>query len=132
MFRGGRTPTRLSADTAVPPARPLRTPAAPFAAAHTFRHAEAKALPGSEPSGRPPRIEDTGCRRVTHPGDPTGPRRIRDRRRVIAPAPFAPERPLPARGPGAETDTGACDAARADTSRRATAHAPAALEPFRG
>ncbi|MFD7402239.1 hypothetical protein ACFV7R_06100 [Streptomyces sp. NPDC059866] len=131
MFRGGTARTLHSVLAALLLTLPFFTSTASFAHAYTARHAEAEAQPGTNPSGKALRAGDAACHHNTQFGDPTGPLRIRDRHRAVDSAPCAPERPLPARDQGADSDAGVRNAAHDHASRPSTAHSPAALQVFR-
>ncbi|WP_409468940.1 hypothetical protein [Streptomyces sp. HC307] len=131
MFRGRTARTLHSVLTALLLTLPFFTSTASFAHAHTARHAEAAAQSGTTPSGKALRAENAACHHHTQFGDPTGPLRIRDRHRAVDSAPCAPERPLPARDQGAESDASVRSVAHDHASRPSTAHSPAALQVFR-
>jgi hypothetical protein len=141
MYRGTTARTVVSILAAVLLALQLFAPTASFASAHSLSQAEAKAQPGTKPSGlssRPGHTspgkalrDETASCRVGHHGDPTGPLRTRDRSHTTDLAPSGAELPLrrhirptgpePVR-PGAAHDR---------TSRSSASHTPAALQVFR-
>ncbi|GEC03757.1 hypothetical protein SSP24_14120 [Streptomyces spinoverrucosus] len=134
MFRGTTAATArtlFASLAAVLFILPFFTPPTSFAAAHTARYVEAKAQPGTKPSGKALRAEGAAFHSCTHAGDPTGPLRIRDRHRTVDSASCAAQRPQPARHKGAESDAVVPNAAYDRMSRPSTAHSPAALQVFR-
>ncbi|MFF3942175.1 hypothetical protein [Streptomyces phaeofaciens] len=145
MFRGTTARGVMSYLAAVLLALAFFAPAYPFAHAHTARQVEAKAQPGSTPSGKTLRHEPVTVRDCDLPhsrtassgGTPTGPAgplRSRDRHRATvtaAPAPQEPERPLLALDPAADHEPARPAEPYDRTSRRSTDHSPAALQVFR-
>ncbi|MBG0851728.1 hypothetical protein I2W78_07685 [Streptomyces spinoverrucosus] len=131
MFPGTTTRTLFAVLITVLFALPFFAPPASFAAVYTARHVEAKAQPGTNPSGEALRAEGAAAHSCTHPGDPTGPLRIPDRRRAVDSASCAPQCPQSARDKGAASDAVVPSAAYDRMSRPSTAHSPAALEVFR-
>ncbi len=129
MLRGKTVRTVLAALAAALLALQFFAPTASFASAHTVRHAEAKAQPGTKPSGKALRDESATHRQCDPAGDPTGPLRSRDRHRAVDFAPEGPERPLLAQDPAAVRTSGVPGAFR--LSRPSTARSPAALQVFR-
>ncbi|MER8219212.1 hypothetical protein ABTZ58_01135 [Streptomyces sp. NPDC094143] len=142
MHRGTTARTVVSLLAAVLLALQLFAPTASFATAHTPSQAEAKAHPGTNPSGtasRPGitfsgkvlRDEIATCRSGHH-GDPTGPLRTRNRSHATDSAPTAPDRPPLSRHiqPTADEPAGPRTAHR-HTSRSSASHTPAALQVFR-
>ena len=130
MFRGTTVRTVLTALAAVLLAFQFFAPTAPFAPAHTARHAEAKAQPGFKLSGKALRDETVTFRDCGYSGDPTGPLRTRDRHRAVDFAPEGPERPLLSQNPADDEHTPVASGGFA-LSRPSTAHSPAALQVFR-
>ncbi|WP_217236192.1 hypothetical protein [Streptomyces sp. AC555_RSS877] len=129
MLRGTTVRTVLATLAVALFALQFFAPTASFASAHTVRHAEAKAQPGTKPSGKALRDESATHRQCDPAGDPTGPLRSRDRHRAVDFAPEGPERPLLAQDPAAVRTSGVPGAFR--LSRPSTAHSPAALQVFR-
>jgi hypothetical protein len=141
MHRGTTARTAVSLLAAVLLALQFFAPAASFATAHTPSHAEAKAQPGTHPSGtasRPGvtlsvkalRDEIATCR-AGHHGDPTGPLRTRDRSHAADSAPSAPDRPLPRHTRPTAHEPSGNGTAHHRTSRSSASHTPAALQVFR-
>jgi hypothetical protein len=104
-------------------------PTASFAAAHTARHAMAKDLPGTNPSGKALRDESATYGHCHHSGGPTGPLRTRDRHVNTGCAFEEPERRPLAGDPASGHEPVALRALR--LSRHSTSHSPAALQVFR-
>ncbi|MFC8514668.1 hypothetical protein [Streptomyces sp. NPDC057257] len=129
MFRGTTTRTAVSLLAAVLLALQLFAPTASFAAAHTSRHAVAKDLPGTKPSGKALRDESATHRDCGQSGDPTGPLRTRDRHATPGFTFDEPERQLLAQDPASVHEPVAPSALH--LSRPSTAHSPAALQVFR-
>ncbi|MFE9439819.1 hypothetical protein ACFYO2_12520 [Streptomyces sp. NPDC006602] len=129
MFRGTTVRTVVATLAAVLLALQFFAPTASFASAHTARHAEAKAQPGTKLSGKALRDESVTHRQCDPAEDPTGPLRTRDRHRAVDFAPEGPERPRPAQDQAAAPKPVAPGAFR--LSRPSTAHSPAALQVFR-
>lgn len=141
MYRGTTVRTMVSILAAVLLALQVFAPTASFASAHTPREVEAKAQPGTEPSGastRPGtklsgkalRDEIANCR-AGHPQGPTGPLRTRDRFHSADSAPSAPDRPLLRHIPPTAPERVPPGVAHERTSRSSTSHTPAALQVFR-
>ncbi|MEV7078307.1 hypothetical protein AB0N88_07170 [Streptomyces sp. NPDC093516] len=141
MHRGTTARTVVSLLAAVLLALQFFAPAASFAAAHTSSKAEAKAHSGTKPSGtasRPgitfsgqaPRDEIVTCR-AGHHGDPTGPRRTRDRSHAADSAPSAPDRPLSRHTRPAAAEPAGPGTTHRQTSRSSASHTPAVLQVFR-
>ncbi|MFF9817904.1 hypothetical protein [Streptomyces sp. NPDC014006] len=130
MFRGTTGRAVLAVLTAVLLALPFLACTETFAQAHTPRHAQATARPGSALPVTALREETVASRDCGHLPGPADPLRPRDRRRTADSAPQAPERPLSAPDPAAP---------RPFTTRRAPPHSPrpapapspAALQVFR-
>jgi hypothetical protein len=140
MYRGTTARTVVSILAAVLLALQFFAPKASFASAHTPREVEAKAQPGTEPSGmssRPGskfsgkalRDEIATCR-AGHHGGPTGPLRTRDRFHSTDPGHSA-ERPLLRHIPPTAPERVTPGVAYERTSRSSTSHTPAALQVFR-
>lgn len=130
MFRGTTVRTVLVALTALLLALPLFAPTGAFAQAHTARHAEAKARPGTVLPVTALRDESAGSGDCGHLPGPANPLRPRDRHRTADSTPQAPERPLTAPDPAApqpHTPGGQPLGA----PRPAPAPTPAALQVFR-
>ncbi|MFF8672989.1 hypothetical protein [Streptomyces sp. NPDC015242] len=130
MRRGPTARTVVSLLAAVLLALQFFAPTASFASAHTRSHAEAKAQPGSTPSGMALRDEIAGCR-AGHPGDPTGPLRTRDRSHTADSAPSAPDRPLSRHTRPTADEPAGRGTAHHRTPRSSASHTPAALQVFR-
>ncbi|CAL9606168.1 hypothetical protein [Streptomyces sp. enrichment culture] len=141
MHRGTTARTVVSLLAAVLLALQFFAPTASFATAHTSSHAEAKAHPGTEPSGtasRPGipfagkalRDEIVTCR-AGHHGDPTGPLRTRARSHTADSAPSAPDRPLPRHTRPTADEPAGPGTAHQRTSRSSASRTPAALQVFR-
>ncbi|POX49003.1 hypothetical protein C3489_25885 [Streptomyces sp. Ru71] len=130
MFRGTTVRTVLAALTAVLLALPLFASTASFAQAHTARHAEAKARPGTALPLTALRDESVGSQDCGHPRGPADPLRPRDRHRTADSAPQAPERPLSAPDPAAPRSA-TPRRAPLGSPRPAPAPSPAALQVFR-
>ncbi|MHC3469621.1 hypothetical protein ACYF6T_12980 [Streptomyces sp. 7R007] len=128
MFRGTAVRTALAFLAAALLALQFFAPSGSFAAAHTTRHAVAKAVPGTTPSGTALRDESVTHRGCGHPGDPTGPLRTRDRHVTSGCTPEEPERQPLAGDPSVHAPV-ALRALR--LSRPSTSHSPAALQVFR-
>ncbi|MFI5680402.1 hypothetical protein [Streptomyces cellulosae] len=129
MFRGTSVRTPLALLAAALLALQFFAPAASFATAHTVRQAEAKAQPGTKPSGKSLRDETATHRNCDPAGDPIGPLRTRDRHRAAGLTPDRPEHSALPQDPadaGTQVPTGAFQ-----QSRPPTAHSPAALQVFR-
>ncbi|MFB9466441.1 hypothetical protein [Streptomyces cinereospinus] len=131
MFRGTALRPLFTTLVAALLALPLFASPAPFAAAHTARHIEAEAHTGTIPSGTAPHVGGAAFHVFAHPGDPTGPLRIRDRHHSVDSAPCARPCARPARDTGADIDAAVPSVAYDRTSRPSTAHAPAALQVVR-
>lgn len=131
MFRGTTARTVVALLASVLLALQFFAPTASFAPAHTARHAEAKAQPGSKLTGKALRTESVTFRDCGATGNPTVPLRPRDRYRTADTGPEEPERPLLAQDPAALRTPVAAGAAHHRTSRSSTAHSPAALQVFR-
>ncbi|GAB2868875.1 hypothetical protein GCM10027074_40630 [Streptomyces deserti] len=142
MFGGTTARTVVPILAAVLLALQFFAPTASFASAYPVRHVEAKAQPGTEPSGsalrtgvklsgKALRDESVTCRGAGHLANPTGPLRTRDRFRAANSVPAAPERPLLTLSPSAVQETVGSGAAHHRTPRPAKAHTPAALQVFR-
>ncbi|MEV5438886.1 hypothetical protein AB0K80_23160 [Streptomyces sp. NPDC052682] len=130
MFRGTTARTMVPLLAGVLLALQFFAPTASFASAHTVRHVEAKALPGTKPSGKAPRAEHVTCRTAHHHGDPTGPLRTRDRLHTAGQTTAASGRPSHNPGP-AVPEPVPPGAAHPSTSRWPATHTPAALQVFR-
>jgi hypothetical protein len=128
MFRGTTVGTVVATFAAVLLALQFFAPTASFASAHTARHAEAKAQPGTKLSSKALRDESVTHRQCDPAEDPTGPLRTRDRPRAVDFAPEGPERPLLAQDPAAPRPA---VPGTFRLSRPPTAHSPAALQVFR-
>ncbi|KOU61108.1 hypothetical protein ADK57_28690 [Streptomyces sp. MMG1533] len=129
MFRGTTVRTVVATLAAVLLALQFFAPTASFASAHTARHAEAKAQPGSKLSAKALRDESVTHRQCDPSGDPTGPLRSRDRHRAVDLAPQGPERPLLTQDPAAVRKPVPPGVFR--VSRPSTSHSAAALQVFR-
>ncbi|MFF4360564.1 hypothetical protein [Streptomyces sp. NPDC001604] len=129
MFRGTTTRTVLAVLAAALVALTFFAPATPFTTAHTARHAVAKDLPGTKPSGKALRDEAATFRDCGVPGVPTGPLRPRERHVNTGCTPEEPERPLAAQDPASVHMPVANRALH--LSRPSTSHSPAALQVFR-
>lgn len=131
MFRGTTARTTVSALAAVLLALQFFAPTASFAYAHTFSQAEAKAQPGTKPSGKALRDETLLSRGCTGAADPTGPLRTRDRARLADNGPSAPDRsPLDPK-PASAHAPAPPGSAQHRMSRPSASHTPAALQVFR-
>ncbi|MFH9067471.1 hypothetical protein ACH4GM_40675 [Streptomyces coeruleorubidus] len=140
MYRGTTARTVVSILAAVLLALQFFAPTASFASAHTPREVEAKAQPGTEPSGKSSRPvtkhsgkalrDEIATCRAGHHGGPTGPLRTRDRFHGTDPAPSA-ERPLLRHTPPTAPEPFTPGVAHERTSRSSTSHSPAALQVFR-
>jgi hypothetical protein len=141
MYRGTTARTVVSILAAVLLALQFFAPTASFASAHTPSEVEAKAQPGTEPSGKSSRPgtklsgkalrdEIANCR-AGHHGDPTGPLRTRDRFHGTDSAPSAPDRHLLRHIPPTAPDRVTPGVAHQRTSRSSASHTPAALQVFR-
>ncbi|MET9377161.1 hypothetical protein ABZX98_23975 [Streptomyces sp. NPDC002992] len=130
MHRGATARTVFPLLAAVLVALQLLVSTAPFAYAHTARHAVAKAQPAVEPTAEASRDEIVTCRDAGRPGDPTGPLRARDRSRA-ADNPGISERPSPAHDTSVAPASAASGSPHPRTSRPFRAHAPAVLQVFR-
>ncbi|GAA2381079.1 hypothetical protein [Streptomyces coeruleofuscus] len=140
MYRGTTVRTVVSILAAVLLALQFFAPTASFASAHTPREAEAKAQPGTEPSGKSSRPvtkhsgkalrDEIATCRAGHHGGPTGPLRTRDRFHSTDPAPST-ERPLLRHIPPTAPEPVTPGVAHERTSRSSTSHTPAALQVFR-
>ena len=129
MLRGTTIRTALALVAAALLALQFFTPTAPFAVAHTARHALAKDLPGTKLYGKALRDETATLRGCGNSGNPTGPLRTRDRhvntgctseepeRQVLAQDPASAHEPVPLRSD--------------HLSRPSAPHSPAALQVFR-
>ncbi|MFJ7174968.1 hypothetical protein ACIQXA_00640 [Streptomyces massasporeus] len=141
MYRGRTGWTVVAVLAAALLALQLFAPTASFATAHTDSQVEAKAQPGTNPSGTPSRPghtssgkglrDETATCRAGHHGDPTGPLRTRDRSHAADSAPSAPERPLRRDIRPAVPEPVRHGAAHHHASRSSTSHTPAALQVFR-
>ncbi len=132
MFRGAWAAALISLLAVTLFALPVFTPGGSFASAHTSREAVAKAPSGTNPSARAQRVETVACHDTGRPGDPTGPLRVRDRHRsAAAPAPDAPERPLPRQRTQAASDPAPPCTGHRRPSRSSADRTPAALQVFR-
>ena len=129
MFRGTAARAALALIAAALLALQFFTPTAPFAAAHTARHAVAKDLPGTQLSGKALRDESAAPGRCGPSGDPTGPLRTRDRHVNTGCTPEEPERQLLAEDPASVHEPVAPGAVH--LSRHSTSRSPAALQVFR-
>lgn len=129
MSRGGTRSSAVALLAAVLLALQFFAPTASFAAAHTARHAVAKDLPGTNPSGKALRDESATYGHCHHSGDPTGPLRTRDRHTNTGCAFEEPERRPLAGDPASGHEPVALRALR--LSRHSTSHSPAALQVFR-
>ncbi|MDQ0686919.1 hypothetical protein QF032_005918 [Streptomyces achromogenes] len=134
MFRGTSARAVLSLLAAALLALAFFAPTPSFATAHTARHAEARAQPGTTLSAKTPRHEKVTVRDCGLPVGPTDPRRTRDRHRgtvCAASAPHEPERASLATDPAAAHRPAPTGDLRHRTSRPSTTHSPAALQVFR-
>ncbi|MCX5424434.1 hypothetical protein [Streptomyces sp. NBC_00078] len=129
MFRGTTARTALALVTGILLALQFFAPTASFAAAHTGRHAVAKALPGTNPSGKALRDESATLRGCGHTGGPTGPLRTRDRHVNTGCTSEEPERQVLAQDPASVHEPVALRGHH--PSRPSTSHSPAALQVFR-
>ncbi|MEU9242207.1 hypothetical protein [Streptomyces sp. NPDC048385] len=131
MFRGTTTRTVLSLLAAALLAVQFFAPAATFAVAHTFSHAEAKALGPKAPAKAVRDVAhglgDHG--RCGEPPSPPTPRSV-DRHRSAA-AGWADDRPPAARHTEAIRTPAPPAAGHHHASRASRAHAPATLQVFR-
>ena len=140
MYRGTTARTVVSVLATLLLALQFFAPTASFASAHTLSQVEAKAHPGTKPSGKSSRAalklsgkalrDEIATCRAGHHGDPTGPLRTRDRFHTADSVPSAPERPLLRHIPPTAQEPVTPGAAHKRTSR-STAHTPAALQVFR-
>ncbi|WP_030248972.1 MULTISPECIES: hypothetical protein [unclassified Streptomyces] len=141
MYRGTTARTVVSLLAAVLLALQFFAPTASFATAHTTSQVEAKAHPGTKPSGKSSRPgpefsgkavrdEITSCR-AGHHGDPTGPLRTRLRSQAATSAHPAPERPLLRHIQPTAEEPVIPGAAHQRTPRSSVSHTPAALQIFR-
>ncbi|CAL9560024.1 hypothetical protein SUDANB58_04622 [Streptomyces sp. enrichment culture] len=130
---GGKTArAAVSVLTALLFVLPFLALTAPFASAHTARHAAAGIQPGNVPSGMAPRDETATCQETGRPGALPGPLRVRDRHRTASvPAAEGPERPLCGPSTEAAHAQTAPGAARPRAPRPPDDHSPAALQVFR-
>ncbi|AXE89363.1 MULTISPECIES: hypothetical protein [unclassified Streptomyces] len=141
MFRGTKARTVVSLLAGVLLALQFFAPTASFASAHTPSQAEAKAQPGTKPSGKSSRPgtkfsgkalrDEIATCRAGHHGGPTGPLRTRDRSHAADSAPSAPERPLLRHIQPTADDSVRHGTAHQRTSRSSASHTPAALQVFR-
>lgn len=141
MFRGRTASTVIAVLATALLALQLFAPTAVFATAHTQSQVEAKAQPGTQPSGTTSRPghkssgkalrDETATCRAGHHGDPTGPLRTRDRSHTADSAPSAPERPLRRHIQPAVPEPVGPGAAHHHASRSSMSHTPAALQVFR-
>ncbi|MET9390704.1 hypothetical protein ABZY20_09895 [Streptomyces sp. NPDC006624] len=141
MYRGATARTVLTFLAALLLALQFFAPTASFATAHTPSQVEAKAQPGTKPSGTSARsgttISGTVLRdeivtcRAGHRGDPTGPARNRNRSHSADFAPSAPDRPLPRHIQPTADEPARPGAAHRGTPRSPASHTPAALQVFR-
>jgi hypothetical protein len=141
MFRGTTVRTVVAVLAAALLALQLFAPTASFATAHTHSQVEAKAQPGTKPSGKSSRPghkssgkalrDETATCRAGHHGDPTGPLRTRDRSHTADSAPSVPERPLRRDIQPTVPEPVRPGAAHHRASRSSTSHTPAALQVFR-
>jgi hypothetical protein len=141
MYRGTTARTVVSILAAVLLALQFFAPTASFASAHTPRHVEANAQPGTQPSGKSARPgiklsgkalrDEVAACRAGHHGDPTGPLRTRDRAHPADSAPSAPDRPLLRHIQPKAGEPVRPGPAHERTSRSSTSHTPAALQVFR-
>ncbi|MEU1270705.1 hypothetical protein [Streptomyces sp. NPDC005799] len=129
MFRGTTARAVLALLATALLALQLFAPNASFAAAHTARHAVAKDLPGTKPSGKALRDESATHGDCGLSGDPTGPLRTRDRHVNTGCTPEDPERPLLGEDPASAREPAAPRAPH--PSRPSTSRSPAALQVFR-
>jgi hypothetical protein len=129
MFRGTTVRTAIAILSAVLLALQFFAPTECFASAHTARQVEAKAQPGTKPSGKALRDEAATFRQCDHSGGPNGPLHARDRYRAVDFAPEGPERPLPVEDRTAVSPQLARVAV--STSRPSMSHSPASLQVFR-
>ncbi|CAL9386750.1 hypothetical protein SUDANB6_01175 [Streptomyces sp. enrichment culture] len=113
-------------------ALPFLALTAPFASAHTARHAAANSQPGNVPSGMAPGDETAACQESGRHGTPPGPLRVRERHRTESvPAADGPERPLSGPYTEAVPAQAAPGAARLRAPVPPPDHSPAALQVFR-
>ncbi|GAA2236829.1 hypothetical protein L0M19_11335 [Streptomyces indiaensis] len=141
MYRGTTARTVVSILAAVLLALQFFAPTASFASAHTHSQSEAKAQPGTKPSGMSSRPgpkapgkalrDETATCRAGHHGDPTGPLRTRDRSHTADLTPPGPERPLQRHIRPTAPEAVRPGTAHHHTSRSSTSHTPAALQVFR-
>lgn len=141
MYRGSTARFVVSLVAAVLLALQFFAPSASFATAHTPSQVEAKAQPGTKPSGTSSRPgtkfpgkalrEEIASCRAGHHGDPTGPLRTPLRSHATDSAPTAPERPLPRHIQPTATEPGSFGPAHRRTPRPSASHTPAALQVFR-
>ncbi|MEW2256354.1 hypothetical protein [Streptomyces sp. NPDC047869] len=130
MFRGRNTRTTLTLLTAVLLALQFFTSAGPFAAAHTFGEAEAKAWTGMTSSAQRSAEQADPYREPGRPKEPTGTPHTRDRHRAPA-AGCAREHPLISRRTAAPRSPAPAGDPHHRATRSSRAHSPAALQVFR-
>ncbi|MFJ9349353.1 hypothetical protein [Streptomyces sp. NPDC101237] len=129
MFRGTTARTVFSLLAAALLAVQFFAPVAPFASAHTIRHAEAKAAPGPRTFAALVRDDPRVPRGPGRRGELPGPPRTADRRHTST-AGRADDRPPAARHTEA-IPTQAAPAVRRDrTPRTSRTPSPAALQIF--
>ncbi|MCL6674932.1 hypothetical protein [Streptomyces panaciradicis] len=129
MFRGRTRSSAVALLAALLLALQFFAPTASFAAAHTARHALAKDLPGTNPSGKALRDESATVRHCDPSGAPTGPLRTRERHPSTGCAFEEPERQVLADRPASGHEPVVLRALR--LSRPSTSPSPAALQVFR-
>ncbi|WRY95017.1 hypothetical protein OG889_09925 [Streptomyces sp. NBC_00481] len=131
-MRGTTTRTAMSALAAVLLTLIFFAPTTSFAAAHTLGHVKAKAEPGNLLTAKPVRDKAVTIRTCAPSQDPTGPRRARDRHRVVThTVPGAHARPSLGENPAAASEPERPSTPHHRTSRPVTAHTPAVLQVFR-
>ncbi|MER7937083.1 MULTISPECIES: hypothetical protein [unclassified Streptomyces] len=130
MFRGTTARTVFALLAAALLAVQFFAPTATFAAAHTLRHAEAKAASGPQTHAAILRDDHHVLRGHGRCGELPGPPRVADRQRTST-AGWADDRPPAARHTEAIPARTALAVPRDHAPRTSTTHSPAALQVFR-
>jgi len=133
MLRGRTARTGIALVAAFLLVLPFFTTTSPFAHAHTARHAQAKAQPGTRPLGIALRDIKATSRDCDRSGGPTDPLRSGRHRATLSAdsAPSEPERGLLAHDPAATHPATVPGANRHRPPRSSASHSPAALQVFR-
>ncbi|MGX1272989.1 hypothetical protein [Streptomyces phaeoluteigriseus] len=134
MFRGTTARTVVSLVAAALLALPLFALTPSFAQAHTARHVEAKAQPGTKPAVAPARDQILTARPCGRSEEPLAPLGARDRHRTTVTADPAPQqiaRDRSVQDPAAGHHPARPADHHRHWSRSSTAHSPAALQVFR-